>query len=422
MRKINLISWLLWLAALSLSLLPMVETLNDMAALLAMRLGFEKMLMGFTPIAARYIAAILQYIFKIPVSINGSSIYLEVASLPYEVDLDWNCLGWQGLVLTVIALLIALQGDYTTMSKVKGLFLGLEVFVAANTARILIPCLLLIYIDYNAALFFHNYLATSFILSLTALYWHLCTSYILKPEGDIEGSVKFKEVLTGRRGLGLVSMAIILLAILYSGVGLLSASIEVSSEDRTALTFEFAKPEFRYLTHPDWTDLGKKAHTDKWKSTGTPGWYKLWEFDLYGPLVKEYRMEGNIIYYVYLYASRSHEAPFRFYVYDIDPSNPTSPVLVHIDDFEIRLDSSSPKEPIELEGEPAGPYIFVEGHIIRIRIDVYDEGQKKRAYYLDYDSEDKHSFVDFPGLVVEEKILPSLLPLIIALLLGVRRR
>ncbi|KYH38380.1 MAG: hypothetical protein AYL28_003900 [Candidatus Bathyarchaeota archaeon B23] len=423
MRRISPIAWPLWLAALLLSILPMVETLNDLAAFLAMSLGVEGLLMGFTPMAARYVAAILRYVFRVPVSIYGSSIYLEGGGVPFEVHLDWNCLGWQGFILMFIALLVALQGSYTRRSKVKGTLLGFEVFLAVLAARILIPCLLLVHGLYRSAIFFHNYLASPLILSSIALYWHLCTGYILQPRGGGESSgVVGGKVPLLKRGIGLASMAVILLATLYSGVGLLSAAVALADGDRTALTFEFARPEFRYLTHPDWTDLGERPHTDRWKNTGTPGWYKLWEFDLYGPLVEDYRMEGNIIYYVYFYCSRLHEAPYRFYIYDVDPTGTTPQELVHVDEFIVRLEPVSPPLPIELEGEPVRPYIFRSGHTIRITIYVYDDGQRKRTYYFDYDSEDKHSYADFPGIVVEERMLPSLLPMAVALAMAIGRR
>jgi exosortase/archaeosortase family protein len=423
MKRIKVVSWLLWLSALALSILPMVETLNDLVALLAMRLGGERLLMGFAPMAARYIAATLRYIFGVPVTVYGPSIYLEMGGVPLEVYLDWNCLGWQGFLLMVFALFVALQGDYTTVSKVKGALLGLEVFAAANAARILIPCLLLIHGDYRLALLFHNYLATPLILSFIALYWHLCTRYILQPkEGEETGGLGIKELLTGRRGIGLASMAIILLAIFYSGIGFLSAGVEAAEDDRTALTFEFAEPDFRYLTHPDWTDLGEEPHTDRWPNPGRPGWYKLWEFDLHGPLVEDYRIEGNIIYYVYFYCSIPHVAPFRFYIYDVDLSGSTSPVLVHMDRFTIRLYPFSPPRPIVLEGETVRPYTFRSGHTIRITIYVFDDGLRRRVYCFDYDSRNKHSYADFPGVVVEERMLLSMLPTLIALLVEVRRR
>jgi hypothetical protein len=106
MRRIRLVSCLLWLSALALSILFMVKTLNDLAALLAMRLGVERLLMGLAPMAAKYIAAALRYIFRIPVTVYGPSIYLEMGDVPLEVYLDWNYLGWQGFLLMLFALLV----------------------------------------------------------------------------------------------------------------------------------------------------------------------------------------------------------------------------------------------------------------------------------------------------------------------------
>ncbi len=422
MRRISVLTWLLWLSAIALSILPLIQTLNDLAAFLAMRLGLDSVLMRLSPIASRFIAALLQYIFRVPVSVYGASIYLEMGGIPREVYLDWNCLGWQGLLLMAIALAIALQGDYTAESKAKTTLLGLEVFIAANAARVLIPCLLLTHFGYRAALLFHNYLATPLILAFISLYWHLSTNFILQPKTEGEGELRIGELLTGRREIGLASMAIILLTVLYSGVGILAAGIDAADGDRTALTFEYAKPDFRYLTHQDWTDLGKKPHRDRWRNTGVPGWYELWEFDLYGPLVEDYEMEGNVVYYVYFYCSKPHDTSYEFRIYDIDPSGGTPPRLVHVDKFMIHLDPISPPAPIKLEGDNVNPYTFSSGHTIRIAIYVYDDAAERRDYFFDYDSVDKHSYADFPGIVIEERVFSSIPLIAIALLLEVRRR
>lgn len=420
MRRINALSWILWLSALALSLLPMTQALNDLGALLAIWMGLDRLLMKIAPLAARYVAAILHHIFRVPTSIYGASIYLEGGGIPIEVRLDWNCLGWQGALMMALALIILLQGEYTTWSKVKTALLGAEVFIAANTARMILPCLLFTHLGYEAAFLFHNYLATPMILAVIALYWHISTGFILQPRGGAEKGARLRDILLGRRGISVATMAIILLATLYTGLGILP--VEAADYPRTALTFEFAEPDFRYLTHPDWTDLGERPHTDEWKNTGTPGWYKLWEFDLYGPLVEDYRMRGNINYYVYFYCSRPHKAPYEFHIYDVDPSADTPPVEVHVDRFIIPLESGSPPDPIKLKGEEVRPYVFRHGHTIRITIYVYDDGHKKRVYYFDYDSKDKHSHADFPGIVVDERLLPSIPLSIAALMMGVRRR
>jgi len=420
MRRISLLTWILWLLALALSLLPMTQALNDLGALLAMWMGLDRLLMKIAPLAARYVAAILHHIFGVPTSIYGASIYLEGGGIPIEVKLDWNCLGWQGALMMALALIILLQGEYTMWSKVKTALLGAEVFIAANTARMILPCLLLTHLGYGPALLFHNYLATPMILAVIALYWHLSMEFILQPREGAEGGVRLRDVLLGRRGISVATMAILLLATLYTGLGILP--VEAVDCPRTALTFEFAEPDFRYLTHPDWTYLGERPHTDEWKNTGIPGWYKLWEFDLYGPLVEDYRMRGNINYYVYFYCSRPHKAPYEFHIYDVDPSADTSPVEVHVDRFIIPLEAGSPPDPIKLKGEGVRPYIFKKGHTIRITIYVYDDGHGKRVYYFDYDSKDKHSYADFPGIVVDERLLPSIPLAIAALMMGVRRR
>jgi len=434
---------LIWPLAVVLSLLPTLTTFNEFMTAIALRTGTFIVFRQIAPMVSKMVATILRYVFGVETSVSGASVFLHAGGIPYEVFLDWNCIGWQSFILLSLILVTCLQGCCTARSKLKSVVLGVEFAILANMARIIVPCLLLVCWGYRPAVIFHNHLSTPFILVWLGAFWYLCNDFILErgtseerkplwvkvvePIRDLRFRSLLPDFIMGRRTMGLVMMAIILILTGLNGVVVLSGKIPVVDCDYTALSFEYSKEPVvigtirtnRYLTLPDWTKLGE-THTDEWKNPGVPGWYKVWEFYLYGPLEKEYKLEGNIVYYVYLYCSKAHVTPMMFHIYDVDPSGLTAPILVHSDEFKVRLRSSSPPRPIVLKGEKIKPYKFPSGHTISIRIDVYDDGKAERVYLFDYDSKEKHSYADFPGIVVPEKMLPS--SILAFLILAFRQR
>jgi len=220
-----------------------------------------------------------------------------------------------------------------------------------------------------------------------------------------------------RRGGGTVSAALLIAALASMGGMVFATTLAtpVSASDPTRLSFEYTSTPVvvnnvttnTILTHPDYTDLGDVAHTDCVRAGWAPSWLTIGEYYLYGPLEGDYTFTGDISYVVWMYVQGPghivHHTYVRFTVYDVDESGSATQVVSH--QFDIWL-TNTPNRYV-FNASYTGPYTFEEGHTIMVELKVL--GVSRLKYCFQYDSEDRHSYVDFPGVVVPENSLFTLL-------------
>ncbi len=407
-------SLVLWAVLLSLTMLPFIGTLNDLMAKAASAMGLDVIIGSYiAPPMATVVAAILKYIFGIEAAALGQSIYLMEGYLPYKLLLDWNCVGWQSLLLLLISLAAGLQGDYSRLSRLKCILLGVISVALLNLLRISLDALLLEAYGPTVAIAFHDYATLPLTFLWLAAFWYISTNYILSPRAVERDSVSLRTVidfLTGRRTLSIASMAIILLSTFLGGLGILSTRVS-AEDDPTKLSFEWFPNAVtvcdittnRVMTHPQYTDLNDTAYADTYSASDT-GLVRIWEFYLYGPLEEDYTMQGILTYVVWLKGSVLVERTrLVFTIYDVDENG---------DETEVRSDSvfifltKSPAR-ISLTVTQSSPYTFEEGHTIKLGIDLYVRGG--RTYTLYYDAPSRWSYLRLPGIVVSENVLGLLL-------------
>ena len=235
-----------------------------------------------------------------------------------------------------------------------------------------------------------------------------------------------------RRGGGTVSAALLIAALASMG-GMVFATTfatPVSASDPTKLSFEYTSTPVvvnnvttnRILTHPDYTDLGVIAHIDQAKARHPPTWLTIGEYYLYGPLEESYTFTGDISYVIWMRVvpgKKPHTTSIRFIIYDIDETGGKTQVTT--DTFDIELTKNYQR--YVFNSSYTGPYTFQENHTIMVKIEIF-ASSKKYTYYFAYDSEDRHSYVDFPGIVVPENtlIILFLAPVIPILMKKIRER
>ena len=192
-----------------------------------------------------------------------------------------------------------------------------------------------------------------------------------------------------------------------------------AEEEFKRMTFEYVDAEVngvrteRILTHPDYTNLDHEPHEDLYSPPET-----AYRFYLYGPLVEDYRMDGPILYHLWIGADREGRCAIVMRVYDVDESGVREPV--HEDVFELHV-----REGVnlyELKGEWA-THDFKAGHTICVE---FVMTHMEDSYTFLYDCKKTHSYVDMPGVVVPELCVPliavaPLVPLAVAAVRRLRR-
>ncbi|KYH38379.1 MAG: Exosortase EpsH-related protein [Candidatus Bathyarchaeota archaeon B23] len=400
---------ILWAVLLSVMMLPFIGTLNDLMAKVAASAGLDVFIEEkISPQMAAFVAALLTYVFKMEAASFGPSVYLMDRYLPYKLLLNWNCVGWQSLLLLLFSLVAGLQGSHSRLSKVKCILLGLLGVVLLNLFRIAADALILRSYGPGVAIAFHDYATLPLTFLWLAAFWYISTNYILSPRGAGGEGVSLKAVvdfLRGRRTLSVASMAIILLSTFLGGLGILSTKVS-ADDDPTRLSFEwFPNPVTvctistnRVMTHPDYTDLNDTAYEDSY--TASSSGLRRWEFYLYGPLEEDYTMTGWIKYHVWLRSSAHLERSRIVYtIYDVDEDG--SETQVRSDTAPIILQPSA--SAYDLMVYHSDSYTFEEGHTIKLGIDLYV--RSGRTYTLEYDAPYRWSYLQLPGIVVSENAL-----------------
>jgi exosortase/archaeosortase family protein len=128
----------------------------------------------------RILGVILQSLFKVKVAVSKKTLFLHDGGRSIHLIINWNCVGWQSLVLFLLTLISGLQGPYTHRSRFECLIIGLEGIFLLNLIRITLVCLAALYWGYLPALILHDYGGTIMTLLYLAVFWHLAFNYLLK--------------------------------------------------------------------------------------------------------------------------------------------------------------------------------------------------------------------------------------------------
>jgi len=159
-------------AALILLTLPLVLSLNDLLSSLASATGFDRLVSTMVPYETSAVGDLLKG-FGLPAGSNAASVWLGVGFIPVTAVVDWNCAGWQGLVLFGVTSVIGLEEVRSDRGRILVVLAGVGGVFLINVARILAVVLLGYFVSYPAALIFHNYGGAVMTLTWLVFFWSL---------------------------------------------------------------------------------------------------------------------------------------------------------------------------------------------------------------------------------------------------------
>jgi len=176
---------LIMAAAAAFLILPLLTTFNELLTAVAVRLGLSPYIRDWAvPVVGRMAAATLQYGFGVQAYVTDSGLLLDAWGRSVNVVLQWNCLGWQTLILLIATLAVGLQGNHTLGSKMKCIIIGVEGTILFNVGRIVLVLLIALTLGELPAIIFHDYGGTILTLCWLAAFWYLSQEHILKPSAE----------------------------------------------------------------------------------------------------------------------------------------------------------------------------------------------------------------------------------------------
>lgn len=128
------------------------------------------------PIEAKMMGVILlPFGYKYSFSPANSVISLNGTNM----EITWNCLGWQSFLLLFITFLVGFRTKYTKISVLESLMIGLLGTFWLNILRMLFTILLAVHAPPIFRVVFHDYLAAITTLIWLFFFWWFSYSYIL---------------------------------------------------------------------------------------------------------------------------------------------------------------------------------------------------------------------------------------------------
>ncbi len=167
-----------------LMLLPFVNTVNEFMTRLLLHFEAYRVLEDWVvPYEAKMLAGIFQ-LFPVNVEAQKEGIFLNGGFLKIE----WNCLGWQSVVLLVATLLTGMQGKFTTASRIEAVVVGILGTYLINFARLTIVGALVITFGQTVAVIFHDYFSLLLLVLWFFVFWWFSYSFVLEGRVEQEGS------------------------------------------------------------------------------------------------------------------------------------------------------------------------------------------------------------------------------------------
>lgn len=186
MEQKNVFKLIFAFLAIILALLPFVTTFNAGLTTLINKIGFYKTIQEIlVPFESRLIVTLVRPLgipaFLAPIG-ERASFYLLKGSQYFPVELQWNCLGWQSLLLLGLSFLVGFQGHFTYLSKIECLVIGVLGTFLINILRMVFITIGIYYVNTVFALLIHDYFAALTTIIWLGFFWWFSYSFVLEEE------------------------------------------------------------------------------------------------------------------------------------------------------------------------------------------------------------------------------------------------
>lgn len=174
------------LAALAVILvtLPFVTTFNAGLTILINKIGLYKAIQEVVvPFESRLVVTLINSL-GIPVLLalwgDRASFYLLKGSQYFPVQLQWNCLGRQSLLLLFLSFIPGLSGNFTRLSKTECILIGILGTSSVNILRIVFITAGIYYVNTIFALLIHDYFAVLTTIVWLFFFWWFSYAFVLE--------------------------------------------------------------------------------------------------------------------------------------------------------------------------------------------------------------------------------------------------
>lgn len=163
-------------AAVILVMLPFLTTFNELITKILEKIGIYVAIQNWVvPWESKMVGAVL-----LPLKISYIAHPNGMTVNGAFIELTWNCIGWQSLILLGVTFIVGLTGPYTWISRTESIIIGILGTFFVNLFRMTFTVVLGAYSGEVFALIFHDYFSTFVIIIWLFIYWWFCYRYVLE--------------------------------------------------------------------------------------------------------------------------------------------------------------------------------------------------------------------------------------------------
>jgi exosortase/archaeosortase family protein len=166
------------LLAVMLAVLPFLVSFNEILTKIVESIGLYMWVQEkIVPLEVKMVGVLVS---PFPIKFIAHSAGMTVNGV--YAQMTWNCLGWQSLLLFLITIFVGLKGNYTFVSKIEAIIIGLLGTFLVNLLRLTIIVLLLAYSRPLFAVVYHDYLAAIVTIIYLFVFWWFAYTYVLEEQ------------------------------------------------------------------------------------------------------------------------------------------------------------------------------------------------------------------------------------------------
>lgn len=172
----NKFSSIFLVVALLLVSLPFITTFNEFLTSLFLRWELYRILQEMVvPYESKVVAGLYNL-----AGMSAEAVLRGVWVQARFIEVQWNCLGWQSVLLLIASYLTGFQGRYSRVSRFEVILIGFLGTYVINIFRLFFTGLLAIKIDDSVGIFFHDYLALILVIIWFVFFWWFSYSFVLE--------------------------------------------------------------------------------------------------------------------------------------------------------------------------------------------------------------------------------------------------
>lgn len=176
------------LTAVILAVLPFLTTFTDLFTQLIMRIEVYRRLQNLViPYELRLVGTLINAL-GIPTAVGNTFIQLQVGGREEVIHLAWNCVGWQSLAIFLVTLMTGLSGNFTWLSKLECLLIGILGTFFLNIARIVFSILAIAYVNQVFAYVLHDYLMVLITILWLFFFWWFSFAFVLEEAESVDSN------------------------------------------------------------------------------------------------------------------------------------------------------------------------------------------------------------------------------------------